>query len=51
MILKVYNLLTGVTETKHLVQHESCDCNCRLNERVCNWLQKWNHDECQCDCK
>ena len=36
MFLKVYNLSIGVNETKHLVQHELCDCNCRLNESVCN---------------
>ena len=22
-----------------------------LNESVCNSKEKWNHDECQCECK
>ena len=41
MILKEYNL----NETRYLVQHEPCECKCRLNESVCYKLQKWNHDE------
>ena len=51
MILKLYNLITGVNETKHLAQYESCESKCELNESVCNLLQKLNHDECLCDCK
>ena len=27
-----------------LVQHESCECKCRLNENVCNSKEKWNHE-------
>ena len=38
-------------ETRFLVQHESCECNRRLNESVCNPKQKWNHNECPCECK
>ena len=51
MILKVYNLITGVNETKHLAHLVSCDSKCGLNESVCNSKQKWNHDKCWCDCK
>ena len=51
MILKVYNLITGVNETKHLAHLVSCDYKCGLNESVCNSKQKWNHDKCWCDCK
>ena len=46
MILKIYNLISGVIETRYLVQHESQECKCGLNQSVCNLLQKWNHDEC-----
>ena len=40
-----------MSETKDLLQQESCECKCGLNEKVCNSLQKSNHNECCCDCK
>ena len=46
MNVKVFDLLPGVNETKFLVEHESCECKCRLNESVCNLKQKRSHDEC-----
>ena len=36
MVLKVDNLITEVNETKHLAQHESCECKCGLIESACN---------------
>ena len=51
MILKVCPLITGVSEAKHLAQHESCQCKRGLNQSVCNSLQKWNHLKCWCDFK
>ena len=27
----VFNLISGINETKYLVQHESCEYECRLN--------------------
>ena len=36
--VKVFNLMSGVNETRILVHHVSCEC-------------KWNHDECRCECK
>ena len=41
--VKVLNLMSGVTETKFLVQHESLEFKCGLNESGCNSKQKWNH--------
>ena len=43
--------MSAVNETRILVQHESCECKCRLNESVCDFKQKWNQDECWCECK
>ena len=43
--------MSGVNETRFLVQHESCECKSRLNEIVCTSNQKWNHNECRCECK
>ena len=45
LILKVYNLIPGVNETKYLVEHESCECKCGWNESACNSLRKKNQDE------
>ena len=43
--------MSGGKETRFLVQHDSCKCKCKLNESVCNLKQKWNRDECCCECK
>ena len=51
MNAKVFNLVSGVNETRFIVQHESCECKCGLNESMCNLKQNWNRDECRCDCK
>ena len=48
---KVFNLMSGVNETRILVQHESSECKCTLNEGVCNSKQKQNHGECWRECK
>ena len=33
--------MSGVNETRFLVQYKSCECKCGLNERVCDSDQKW----------
>ena len=43
--------MSEVNERRFLVQHESCECKCGLSESVCSSNQKWNHDECCCECK
>ena len=43
--------MARISETRFLVEHESCECKCRLTENVCNSKQKWNHDKCQCEGK
>ena len=48
---EVFHSISRVNETRFLVQHGSCECKSRLNETVCNVKQKWNCNECQCDCK
>ena len=37
---KGFNLISRVNETRFLDYHESCECKCRLNESVCNSMQK-----------
>ena len=34
MNLIVFNLVLGINETTFIVQHESCECKCRLNESI-----------------
>ena len=51
MNVKIFNLISRVNEKRFLVQHEFCESKCRLNESVCNSKQKWNYDECWCECK
>ena len=43
--------MSSVNETRFLVRNKSCECKCGLNEIVCNSKQKWNYDECWCECK
>ena len=31
--------------------HETCKCKCRLDASVCNNKQRWNNDQCRCECK
>ena len=39
--------MSGLDETRFLVEYELCECKCGLNKSVCNSNQKWNHDECR----
>ena len=43
--------MSRVNEKIFLVQRESCECKCRLDESICNLKQKQNHRECWCECK
>ena len=37
--------------TQDLVQHELCECKCRLNESVYSSKQKLNRNNGWCQCK
>ena len=43
--------MSGVNDTRYLVQHELNKCKYGLNESACSSKQKSNHDECRCGCK
>ena len=34
--LSVFNIITGINESKTLTKHVSCECKCRFNGRKCN---------------
>ena len=39
--LSVFNITTGITESKTLTKHILCECKCRFDERKCNSDQWW----------
>ena len=43
--------MSRTNETKNIKWHETCKCECRLDEIVCNNKQRWNEDKCWCECK
>ena len=43
--------MSRTNETRHIKQHETCKCKCRLDASVCNNKQRWHNDKCQCECK
>ena len=49
--VKVCNLISRTTETRHIKWHETCKYKCRLDASVCNNKHRWNNDKCQCECK
>ena len=45
--VRVFNLMSGTNETRHIKWHERCKCKCRLDSSVCNNKQRWNENECR----
>ena len=48
---KVFNLMSFTNQIKHIEWHEPCKCECRLDASVCNNKQRWNKDNCRCECR
>ena len=46
--VKVFNLVSGVNETRRIEWHEMCKCKCRFEHSVCINKQRWNDDKCRC---
>ena len=49
--LCVFNMITGVNESKTLTKHVSYKCKCKFDGRKYNSYQKWNKDKCWCECE
>ena len=49
--VKVFNLISRINETRHIIWHEICKCICRLTASICNNKQVRNGDKCRCECK
>ena len=47
--LSVFNMITGINESKTLTSKTLCKCKCK--GRKCNSDQWSNNDKCQCECK
>ena len=44
--LGVFNMITGINESKTLTKHVSCQCKCKFDRRKCNSKQWWNNSKC-----
>ena len=42
--MKVFNLISRINETRHIIWHESCKCVCRLSATICNSRQIFNKE-------
>ena len=40
--VKVLNLMSRTNETRFIEWHETCKCECKFGENVCNNKQRWN---------
>ena len=45
------NFMSRTNETRHIEWHETCKCECKFGENVCNNKQRWNKNKCRCECK
>ena len=48
--VKVFDVISQQNKFRNINFHESCKCNCLLDEKVCNNKQRWNKDKCRCEC-
>ena len=49
--LTVFNMITGINESKTLTKKISCESKCKFDGKKCNSDQCWNNDKCRCECK
>ena len=49
--ISVFNIITGINESKTLRKHISCECKCNFDVRNCNSDQWWNNVKYGCKCK
>ena len=49
--VKVFDLMSRTNETRFVECYETCKCECKFGENVCNNKQRWNKNKCRCECK
>ena len=47
--IHVFNMITGMNESKILKEYISCECKCKFDGIKCNSDQKWNNDKYRCE--
>ena len=47
--LSVFNMVPGISESKTLTKHISCECKIKFDE--CKSNQWWSNDKRRCECK
>ena len=45
--VKLFNLMSRTNETTFIEWHETCKCECKFGENVCN-NKRWNKNKCRC---
>ena len=48
---KALNLMSKANETRFIEWNETCKCECKFGETVCDNKQRWNKNKCKCECK
>ena len=41
--LSIFNIITGINESKTWTKHISCECKCKFDGKKCNSNQNWNN--------
>ena len=49
--VKVFNLMSRTNNTRYIEWDETCKCECKFAENVCNNKQRWHKNKCRCECK
>ena len=44
--VNIFNMITGINESKTLTKHISCKYKCKFDGRKGNSNQKWNNGKC-----
>ena len=45
--LNMFNMITGINNSKTLTNHISCECKFKFDGRKCNSNQWWDNNKCQ----
>ena len=49
--LRVFNMVTGINDSKTLIKHISCKCKCKFDGTKYKSHQWWNNGKCRCECE
>ena len=48
--VKRFDLISKKNILRNISFHQSCECGCLLDKKVCNNKQTWKKDKCRCEC-